>query len=90
MACISFNNLQESEFDNIVSKRDKVQALNNIQLQLQVHDIQKKIEKLTTNFEPTGNSDDINKIYLDAKKKVIFFILKKITTNSIHNTTNNL
>ena len=42
MAFISFNNLWESEFVNIVSKRNKVQALNNIQLKLQVHDIQKK------------------------------------------------
>ena len=30
MACISYNKLWESEFDGIVSKRDKLQDLNLI------------------------------------------------------------
>ena len=38
MAYVSYNKLWESEFDNIVSKRDKVQDLNPSQLKLHVHD----------------------------------------------------
>ena len=67
MAYISYNNLWESEFDGIVSKRDKLQDANISQLKLEVHDTYKKDEKLTTNFEPTDNSDVINKGYLDEK-----------------------
>ena len=59
----------ESEFDGIVSKRDKLQDANINQLKLEVHDTYKKDEKLTTNFEPTDNSDVINKAYLDEKLK---------------------
>ena len=65
MAYISYNKLWESEFDGIVSKRDKLQDVNISQLKLEVHDTYKKDEKLTTNFEPTDNSDVINKGYLD-------------------------
>ena len=46
----SYNKLWENEFDNIVSKRDKLQDLNIIQLQLKVHDTYKKDEKITTKF----------------------------------------
>ena len=67
MAYISYNKLWESEFDGIVSKRDKLQDLNINQLKLEVHDTYKKDEKLTTNFEPIDNSDVINKGYLDEK-----------------------
>ena len=67
MAYISYNKLWESEFDGIVSKRDKLQDLNNNQLKLEVHDTYKKDEKITTNFEPTDNLDVINKGYLDEK-----------------------
>ena len=67
MAYISYNKLWESEFDGIVSKRDKLQDLNINQLKLEVHDTYKKDEKLTTNFEPVDNSDVINKGYLDSK-----------------------
>ena len=67
MAYISYNKLWESEFDSIVSKRDKLQDLNINQLKLEVHDTFKKDEKITTNFEPTDNSDVINKGYLDEK-----------------------
>ena len=67
MAYISYNKLWESEFDGIVSKRDKLQDANINQLKLEVHDTYKKDEKLTTNFEPTDNSDVINKGYLDEK-----------------------
>ena len=67
MAYISYNKLWESEFDGIVSKRDKLQGLNINQLKLEVHDTYKKEEKISTNFEPTDNSDVINKGYLDDK-----------------------
>ena len=57
----------ESEFDGIVSKRDKLQDVNINHLKLEVYDTYKKDEKLTTNFEPVDNDDVINKGYLDAK-----------------------
>ena len=66
---IPYNKLWESEFDGIVSKRDKLKDLNINQFELEVHDTYKKDEKLTTNFEPTDNSDVINKAYLDQKFK---------------------
>ena len=67
MAYISYNKLWESEFDGIVSKRDKLQDSNINQLKLEVHDSYKKDEKITTNFEPVDNEDVINKAYLDEK-----------------------
>ena len=68
MARISYNKLWESEFDGIVSKRDKLQDLNNNQLKLEVHDTYKKDEKITTEFEPTDETDVINKAYRDFKE----------------------
>ena len=67
MAYISHNKLWESEFDGIVSKRDKLQDLNINNLKLEVLDTYKKDEKLTTNFEPVDDLDVINKAYLDEK-----------------------
>ena len=67
MAYISYNRLWESEFDGIVSKRDKLQDSNINELKLEVHDTYKKDEKITTNFEPVDNEDVINKGYLDSK-----------------------
>ena len=69
MAYISYNKLWESEFDGIVSKRDKLQDSNINQLKLEVHDTYKKDEEITTNFEATDDSDVINKAYLDNKLK---------------------
>ena len=69
MAYFSYNKLWESEFDGIVSKRDKLQDLNINQLKLEVHDTYKKDEKITTNFEAIDDSDVINKAYLDDKLK---------------------
>ena len=74
MAFTSLNKLWESKFDNIVSKKDKLQDLNMNQLKLEVHDTYKKGENLTTNFEPTDVSDVINKAYLDER------LLKKMVT----------
>ena len=47
MANISHKKLWKSEFDNMVSKRDKLQALNFNQIKLEVHDTYKKDEKIT-------------------------------------------
>ena len=71
MAYISYNKLWESEFDGIVSKRDKLQDLNINQLKLEVHDTYKKDEKITTNFEAVNDEDVINKSFLDEKLKKI-------------------
>ena len=71
MAHTSYNKLWESEFDGIVSKRDKLQDLKINQSKLEVHDTYKKDEKLTKNFEPIENEDFINKAYLDEKLKKI-------------------
>ena len=67
MAYRSYNKLWESEFDGIVSKKDKLQDSNINQLKLEVHDTYKKDGKITTNFEPVDNEDVINKGYLDEK-----------------------
>ena len=64
---ISYSKVWESEFDGIVSKRDKLQDLNIDRLKLEVYDTYKKDEKITTNFEPVDNEDVINKAYLDSK-----------------------
>ena len=71
MAYISYNKLWESDFDNIVSKRDKLQDLKINNLKLEVNDTYKKDEKLTTSFEAFDDSDVINKAYLDDKLKKI-------------------
>ena len=71
MAYISYNKLWENEFDNIVSKRDKLQDININQLKLEVLHTYKKDEILTTNFEPSNSEDVINKGYLDEKLKKI-------------------
>ena len=71
MAYISYNKLWESEFDGIVSKRDKLQDLIINNLKLEVHDTYKKDEKITTNFQPVDDSDVINKAYLVEKLKKI-------------------
>ena len=45
MAYIFYNRLWESEFDNIFSKKHKLQDLNVNQLKLEVHDSYKKDKK---------------------------------------------
>ena len=50
MASKSDNKLWESEFDNIVSKRDKLQDLNINHLKLDVHDSFKKKRKNNNKF----------------------------------------
>ena len=67
MAHISYNKLWESEFDGIVSKRDKIQDLYINQIKLEVYDTYKKDERLTTNFEAVDNEDIKNICYLNSK-----------------------
>ena len=67
MAYISYNKLWESEFDGIVSKRDKLQDANINNLKLEVYDTYKKDEKITTTFEAVNDEDVINKGFLDEK-----------------------
>ena len=67
MAYISYNKLWESEFDGIVSKRDKLQDLNINNLKLEVYDTYKKDERISTDFEPVDDSGVINKGYIDEK-----------------------
>ena len=45
MAFISYNNLWQSEFENIVSKVEKIQEPNINQLELKVNVSQKKMKK---------------------------------------------
>ena len=78
MAYISYNKLWGSEFDGIVSKRDKLQDLNINQLKLEVLDTYKKDQKITTDFEPVYNEDVINKAYLDEKLLKIDCHLSKL------------
>ena len=81
MAYISYNKLWESEFDGIVSKRDKLQDLKINNLKLEVHDTYKKDEKITTNFEPVDNKDVINKGYLNSNLLKIDGDLSKLEKN---------
>ena len=64
---MSYNKIWESEFDGIVSKRDKLQDSNINQIELEVHNSCKKDEKIPTNFEPIDNSDVVNKGFLGEK-----------------------
>ena len=64
---ISYNKLWESEFDNIVSKRDKLQDIKINRLKLKVHDTYKEDQKKTTNFEAVDDEDVIHRGYLDSK-----------------------
>ena len=72
MAYISYNKLRKSEFNNIASKKDKVQDMN---INLEVHDTYKKDGEKKTNFQPFNDEDVINKDYLDEKafKKTVTY-----------------
>ena len=94
MAYIKDSKLWESEFDNIVSKKDIVQDLKIGQLKLEVHVSYKKDENLTTKYEPTDDRDVISKTYLHEKISEVdghlSFSDKKITTNFKYLVTNNI
>ena len=78
MAYISHNKLWESEFDGIVSKRDKLPNAKINQLKREVQDTYKKNEEITTNFEALDDKDVINKGYLGEKLLKINGHLSKI------------
>ena len=67
MAYISYKKLRESEFDNIVFKKDKVQDIQFTQLKLKVHERYEKVEKKTTNIKAFNPEDVMNKVYLEKK-----------------------
>ena len=67
MAYLSYDKLWESEFDNIVSERDKLQDRLINQIKLEVHDTYRNDEKIAIDFEPNNNEDVINKAYQDKK-----------------------
>ena len=56
-ADISYHNIWESEFDNIISKKDIVQDININQLKLEVHDSYEKDDKITRNFEAVNDEN---------------------------------
>ena len=78
MAYIPYKKLWESEFDGIVSKRDKLQDLNINQLKLEVHDSYRKDEKITIDFEAVDDKDVLNKAHLDSKLMKIDGHLSKL------------
>ena len=94
MAYFSYNKLWESEFDGIVSKRDKLQDLNINHLKLEVYDTFKKEQKITSNFEAVDDEDVINKGYLDEKplqrNDHLSKLEKKITTKIGYNKTDKM
>ena len=59
--------LWETEFDNIVSRKEKVQDININHSKFKVHDTYEKDEKITTNFEAVSDEVVTNKAYLDEK-----------------------
>ena len=61
MAYISYKKYWVREFGNNSSKEDKIQDMNIDQLKLERHDTFEKDEKLKTTFEPTDDSDVVNK-----------------------------
>ena len=67
MAYKSYNKLWESNFDGIVSERDKLQDANFDQLKVKVNDAYDEDEKIITNFKPTDDRDVIKKGYRDEK-----------------------
>ena len=45
MGYFTYNKLSENEFDNIISKKHKIQDLNLNKLKLKVNDVYKKTKK---------------------------------------------
>ena len=67
MADISYNKLWESQFDNILFKKDKLQDMNVNQLKLEVHDTYKKDENIIMNLKLVIDESVISKTFLDEK-----------------------
>ena len=83
MVYISCNKIWESQFDNIVSERDKLRDMNINQIKLEVYDTYKEDEKMTTNFEAVNDEDVINKAYLDEKLSKLNSRLSKVEEDYI-------
>ena len=64
----NYNKLWESEFDNIVSTKDKMQDININQIKMKVHDTYKEDGEITTTFEPSSDEDVLNFIYTKTIK----------------------
>ena len=80
MLYLSCYKLCTSEFHNIVSAENRKQDINLNRLKLLVNDIFKKVEKTTTNFEPSNDEDVIDKAYVDktlSEKTGSFFMNRK-------------
>ena len=90
MAYISCNKLWESEFDNIVSKKEKVQDNDLYQFKLKLNDSYKKDEKLTTRFKTVIHEDVINKGSLDKKLSKIEGQISYMEKDYNDNITNSL
>ena len=93
MADISYNKLCESQFDNILFKKDKLQDMTVNQLKLEVHDTYKKDENIIMNLKPVIDESVISKTFSEEKISKInchLPLLKKFTTNLNYNTTNNM
>ena len=71
MAYISYNKWWESEFDGIVSKRDKFTSFTYQPIKTRSTWYLKTDEKLRTKFEPTDTWDVVNKAYLDEELRKI-------------------
>ena len=82
-------NFWESEFDNVISKKNKTQDFKPNQIKLEVQDTFKKDEKITTNFDPQKNEDVINKAYLGIQlskmQAQISIIEKNYNDYKLHN-----
>ena len=67
MAHMRHYRVWESEFDNTVSTKDKMQDIHLNELKLEVRDNYNKNENTTKTFEPSNIVDVINKVYLVEK-----------------------
>ena len=67
MAYFYYDKLWEGEFDNIVSKRDKLQDLKINELSSKYMILMRKDEKITKNFEAVIGKNVINKGFVDIQ-----------------------
>ena len=65
MAYTRYNRLLESEFDNIVCRKVKIQDRLFDQWKFERHDTYQNDEKITTNFQSIDKEDVINKAFVE-------------------------
>ena len=68
---MSYDEIWRAEYYNNVSAKDRVQDKKPSQSKPKVNDTYKKVEKITTNFEPAKTDDIVNKAYLETKMSKI-------------------